>query len=515
MFFMVLAALAGLGLVSVLALYSYGRFAERVRGEPSFSLPVSEQATPLDTFVVPLFKDRPDQSGLMLLAGNLHAFAARVLAARQAGRSLDLQYYIWKSDLTGRLLAHEIVQAADRGVRVRLLLDDINAQGRDKIYLTLDAHPNIAVRLFNPHRNRESPFRRGVEMLLRAVGVNRRMHNKAWIADGRLAVVGGRNVGDAYFDAAAASNFSDLDLLVLGDAVRQAEAVFDEYWNCKAAIPIGAFGTPRGMDLPDLRVKLADLMADERARPYLDRVAEDETVRKMLSGGGQIHWTADARIVSDPAEKVMRSGQENWLMTVIRPLLSSAETDLQIISPYFIPGEAGTRYLLAMTRRNVRVAVLTNSLAATDVTAVHGAYARYRKSLVEGGVSLFELKPYDNSSSKSFFGSSSASLHTKAFTVDNRCGFIGSMNFDPRSVSLNTEMGIVFEHGGLVAEVREIFADETALEKSYQICIVNGKIAWQDRSAGALQTLHEEPEARFWRRLMARVIGHLRMESQL
>jgi putative cardiolipin synthase len=513
--FILVVVLACFSLASILAFYSYGRFAERAQGEPSLALPVSDDETPLDDLVAPLVEQRPGQSGLMLVDGNLDAFAIRALSARRAGRSLDLQYYIWDADLTGRLLVREIIKAADRGVRVRLLLDDINAQGYDRTYLALDAHPNIAVRLFNPSRNREGALRRGIEMLLRAVSITRRMHNKAWIADGRLAVVGGRNVGDAYFDADATANFRDLDVLILGAAVREAEIVFDDYWNSRAVIPIGALGTRRATDLPALQTALADLIAEAPARPYLSRVAEDETVREMLAGRSLIHWTRDARVVSDPPEKVKGAGEESWLMNVTRPLLASATADLEIISPYFIPGEGGTSQLVSMAERGIRVAVLTNSLAATDVTAVHGAYARYRARLIEGGVRLFELKPYDDDSDLSLFGSSSASLHTKAFTIDDRAGFIGSMNFDPRSISLNSEMGVVFEHRGLVRQVRAVFADETSAQKSYRVGIEDGEIIWQDHAAEPVRIFRAEPKAGIWRRLTATIIGLLPIQSQL
>jgi putative cardiolipin synthase len=220
-------------------------------------------------------------------------------------------------------------------------------------------------------------------------------------------------------------------------------------------------------------------------------------------------------VVSDPPEKVKGWGEESWLMNVTRPLLASATTGLEIISPYFIPGETGTSELVAMAERGIRDAVLTNSLAATDVTAVHGAYARYREPLIEGGVRIFELKPYDDHSDVSLFGSSSASLHTKAFTVDDRAGFIGSMNYDPRSVSLNSEMGVVFQHGGLVGQVREIFIDETSGQKSYRVAIEDGEIIWQDPAAEPVRILHQEPEASMWRRLTATIIGLLPVESQL
>jgi cardiolipin synthase C len=511
----IVLVLACFTLASVAALYSYGRFAARAQGEPASALPVSETGCPLDLAIAPLLQERPGQSGLVMLDGNLEAFAIRALTARQAERSLDLQYYIWKDDLTGRLLINEVINAADRGVRVRLLLDDNNAQGFDRTWSALDSHPRIEVRLFNPSRNRENVLRRGLEMLLRAVSVTRRMHNKAWIADGRLAVVGGRNIGDAYFDAATTANFRDLDLILLGAAVGQTETVFDSFWNCRAALPVTALRPARENDPPNLRSALAMLSAEEATRPYLDRVAQDEDVRRLLSGKGHIHWTRDARVLSDPPGKALGRGEDNWLMNAVRPQLLSARSDLEIISPYFIPGEAGTDLLAELRDRGVRVAVLTNSLAATDVTAVHGAYARYRKPLLAAGIHLFELKPYDHESRTSLFGSSGASLHTKAFSVDDRIGFIGSMNFDPRSITLNTEMGVFFEHDELVRELRRIFADETSPPRSYSVGVGDAGIIWVDAALDPPDTWVREPEASLWRRLAATIIGLLPIESQL
>ena len=211
-------------------------------------------------------------TGLAMVSSNLDAFAARSLSARRAGRSLDLMYHVWHSDLTGRLLAHDVLEAANRGVRVRLLLDDINDFGRDPTYLALDDHPNIEVRMFNPSRARKGRLRRGLEMALRPFSLTRRMHNKAWIADGMLAIVGGRNIGDGYFDAAETSNFRDLDLLIVGDAVHQTEGIFDQYWNSSVVIPIGTLSKQSGADRAALRQRLVDQVKAESSRPYLDHV---------------------------------------------------------------------------------------------------------------------------------------------------------------------------------------------------------------------------------------------------
>jgi cardiolipin synthase C len=513
--FLALVLLAAFPLASYLALYSYGRFAKRALGLPSTSLPVTDNDTALDRIVAPLLKQQPGQNGLLLLIDNLDAFSVRAVACRRAGRSLDLQYYMWKDDLTGRLMTNEVIQAADRGVRVRLLLDDLNAHGHDRRHLALDAHPNISVRVFNPSRNRDSAIRRGIEMVLRAFSATRRMHNKAWIADGRLAIVGGRNIGDAYFDAAEASNFRDLDVLLMGSAVADTESIFDRFWNSDAAIPITALGKPRSKDLPILRDKLARTLADERARPYLDRAAEDETGQAIKAGEAAVQWMPSANVLSDPPEKAAGAAQEAWLMNAIRPVMLSAKSKLEIISPYFIPGDEGTGELVKLVERGVRVSVLTNSLAATDVAAVHGAYAAYRKPLVEGGIRLFELKPYGHRSKISLFGSRAASLHTKAFIVDDRTGFVGSMNLDPRSISLNSEMGILFEHAALAAQIHEVFADETSPPKSYRIHLDRGNIAWQDHADGTTQTLRDEPGAPLSRKLAAILIGWMPVESQL
>ena len=233
---------------SILAVYSYGRFAERSRGEPSFCLPTGGGRTPLMEDLHKFLASPKGTTGLAMVSSNLDAFAARSLSARRAGRSLDLMYHLWHSDLTGRLLAYDVLEAANRGVRVRLILDDINDFGRDPAYLALDHHPNIEVRMFNPSRARKGRLRRGLEMTMRPFSLTRRMHNKAWIADGMLAIVGGRNIGDGYFDAAETSNFRDLDLLIVGDAVHQTEGIFDQYWNSSVVIPIGALSKHGGAE---------------------------------------------------------------------------------------------------------------------------------------------------------------------------------------------------------------------------------------------------------------------------
>ena len=500
---------------SISAVYSYGRFAERSRGEPSFCLPTGGGRTPLMEDLHKFLASPKGTTGLAMVSSNLDAFAARSLSARRAGRSLDLMYHVWHSDLTGRLLAYDVVEAANRGVRVRLILDDINDFGRDPTYLALDDHPNIEVRMFNPSRARKGRLRRGLEMTMRPFSLTRRMHNKAWIADGMLAIVGGRNIGDGYFDAAETSNFRDLDLLIVGDAVHQTEGIFDQYWNSSVVIPIGTLSKQSGADRAALRQRLVDQVKAENSRPYLDHVRARSDLAVALDDI-EMHFSDTVRVISDPPEKALRDKDESWLRNLLSPLLVGASRTLEITSPYFVPGNEAAKALVRLVGSGVDVAVLTNSLAATDVAAVHSGYARYRPQLIKGGVRLFELQPYGRASHISLFGSSGTGLHTKAFVADERIGFIGSYNFDPRSASLNTEMGVLFDHSPLAKKMRELFAYETAPSMSYQLSLSeDGKLRWEGEAYGALRIYNREPETHWPRRLAVRLIAWLPIHSQL
>ena len=512
----ILASAALFAGASFLAVLSYGHFARSARGEPSQALPREPAFTILDKGIGRLVDAAGGKSGLAIVAANLDAFAIRALAARAAGRSLDLMYYYWKDDLTGRLLAHEILKAADRGVRVRLLVDDINARGSDRAYSAIDTHPNIAVRLFNPSRARNRGLRRGLEMLLRLFSVTRRMHNKAWIADGRLAIVGGRNIGDAYFDADESANFRDVDMALMGPAVQQVEAVFDAFWNSEVTMPVRALVRRKGIGLEALRHMLEATTGSERAAPYLRQAMERISLMVMLDLAMPVQWTEDVRIVSDPPEKALNRGADNWIMATLMPVLAAADSSVEITSPYFVPGTAGAAQLAAMVGRGIDVAVLTNSLAATDVAAVHGGYAPYRKPLLAAGVRLYELQPFLQRHQISLFGSRGASLHTKAFTVDDHTGFVGSFNFDPRSVSLNTEMGVLFVEPKLVGTLRGQFEMETGPQMSYRVGLRDdGRLCWTGEDEGRMTVFDREPQTRPARRLVAAAISWLPLESQL
>lgn len=565
-----LAMLMGSGLLLA------DRLTPPATGEPSTALPVQADQTALDRELQPILDRHPGKTGVLMLADGLDAFAARAMSARQAGRSLDLQYYIWHDDLTGRLLGREAWQAAERGVRVRMLLDDVNAGGKDEALLVLDAHPNIEVRLYNPFRNRAG-VRRLLEMLQRVFSLNHRMHNKQWIADGRVAVLGGRNIGAEYFSASDESNFHDLDLLLFGPAVEQSSTIFDAYWNSDAAVPMKTL-EETGMDpLADLLESIGTEAAGAPARVYLDRVDGSRSVRDYLAQSLAPHWIERIEVVSDRPLKGLEEGVTGErLVDRIQRDLAAATRKAFVISPYFVPGDVATGNFIALAGKGVQVAIVTNSLAANDVVAVHGGYAGYRPTLLEGGVHLYEIRAKrgpgqdtdadgdvdkppqpgkardgaDNApraggtsaqraragadgkrgvgigsgsggsgGGSSGIGSggpgSGASLHTKAYLVDDRLGYVGSFNMDPRSATLNTEMGVFFDDPGLAAELNREFLHLAGPRLSYWVYLQDGDLRWLDRAATPPRLYDSEPEAGAWRRAQAAVMRWLPIESQL
>jgi len=460
-------------------------------------------------------------SGVALMPEAGTAFAVRAASARAAGRSLDLQYYMWRGDVTGQLLAQEVLEAADRGVTVRLLLDDVYALGRERTLAALDTHPLIEVRLFNGTRWRR--FGRLGFLLELALGgwhLNRRMHNKSWIADNCLAVVGGRNLGDAYFGLGGrdAVRFRDLDLLIAGPAARQATRIFQRYWSSPLARPARhtAATAERAGGLPALRQVLACAEDRPAADALLSRIAPP--VFAQLKRGLTPLAEGAIVVVADPPAKARRglrarkaARAAGGIAAEIADALRGARQEALLISPYFVPGRAGLALLCDLRARGVRVSVVTNSLAATDVVAVHGGYAKYRARLLAAGVTLFELKPHAPEGKASLIGSRGAALHTKALAVDGVLSFVGSFNLDPRSAALNTEMGAFVRDTSIAGEVAAEHARLADPTVSWQVVWEAGRIGWRD--AGAL--LRREPEAGMWRRLLAGLVRRLPVEEQL
>ena len=459
----------------------------------------------------------PGQSGFRLVKEGAEAFLVRMQSARSASRSLDVQCYIWHADLTGFYLGQQLLESADRGVRVRLLLDDLDARAQNDGFAALAAHPNIEVRMFNPWVTRDGTLSKAGEGLFHFNRINRRMHNKSWIADNRIAVVGGRNVGDEYFGAGEDVNFVDLDFAMIGPVVREVSAAFDQYWNSPSAYPMETLdpGAVNDAALVKFRQKLGARLAGEERSRYAAALRADDVVRRMLAGDWPMRWSPKYEfVVDDPRKVTMKKGDPGRTQVglALLPTLQSADSEVTVISPYFVPGDEVTAAMTAAVSAGRQVRVLTNSLVANDVAAVHGGYSRYRKALLKGGVQLWELKPVaSGGSGSSVFGSSGASLHTKAFAVDGRQLFVGSYNLDPRSTWLNCEQGVLVEDKPLTQELEALFGKQTDGAHAWRVTLEKGNLSWTD----GRETFDSDPKASAWRRFQAWLTRALHLDAQL
>jgi putative cardiolipin synthase len=440
------------------------------------------------------------RAAVSLIADARRAFELRIAACRAAESSLDIMAYAWHGDASGQRLARAVWDAAERGVRVRLLLDDLHLVEAGFSLAGLARHPRTELRLYNPFPL--SGFGRLgalVTGFLARRRLNHRMHNKAWIIDGRLLIVGGRNVGDAYFDAASQFNFRDLDLVIEGDVVGQAVAQFDSYWSSRRVRPMAGI-------IPPNASPPSPAPADENT-PSLD----------ALLAPGRIELDASRiRLLADPPRKGFGRPRGPTVLEELRRAIRAAREEVRIISPYFVPGGRGARLLGGLAWRGIRVAVLTNSLAATDVLAVHGGYARYRRRLLRAGVVLYELKRGGQEGRSLLGASGAASLHGKALSVDHRLVFVGSFNFDPRSAHLNTEMGAMIEDERLAMALDREFARLTLPEHSWRVEMRGLDLRWCDTAPDGQPRINEsEPESSWRRVLLARAAGWLPIEPHL
>jgi cardiolipin synthase C len=454
---------------------------------------------------------RAAHTGIYAIPDPNEAFAARALLAGAADKSLDVQYYIWRDDQTGRLLFDALRTAARRGVRVRLLLDDNGVAGLDDTLAALDAHPNIEVRLYNPFAHRGGM--RALGYVTDFARINRRMHNKSFTADNLATIVGGRNVGNEYFGAGNETLFEDLDVLAVGRAVGEVSAAFDLYWNSASAFPVSRLLRDAGKEgAARLEADFAAARADPRSVQYVRALRDTALVRELLTGSLPLDWTEARLLRDDPAKTLDATGRTDVLL--LPELLRSTvqpKRSFDLISPYFVPGEEGTAALAALARSGVAVRVLTNSLEATDVGAVHAGYAKRREALLRGGVRLYELRRSAEQvrAPGKRAGSSSASLHAKTFAFDRRSTFVGSFNFDPRSALLNTEMGLLID-SPVLGERLAAALDADAPKVAYEVVLAaDGGLEWIERGATAETRHATEPGVGPMRRAWIRFLGVL------
>ncbi len=501
------------------------------RPEWSARQPVDTQGTTWARTVAPQAAEHPGSSGVALLRYGLDALSARLAVIDTAERTLDLQYYVWLPDAAGQLLAERVLRAADRGVRVRILLDDIGGTAADNVLLALDAHTNVEVRIFNPIANRT--FRK-LSSILDLRRVNRRMHNKSFTADKTVTIMGGRNVAESYFAFGEETRFVDYEVIAAGPVVKDVGTLFERFWFSPSAIPIQAL-TPKSFSpaqLTEMRAGLAAKVQVTTNLPGFKVVRASDIAAAVRRHDLPFEW-GPVKLLRDLPEKVTTDPDDpsTHLLPALRAEANETTNELVIVSPYFIPGKKGMEFLLSLRRRGVRVVVLSNSLAANDVTPVHAGYRRYREPLLRAGVELWELKP--NVEIRVAAGRNVAAphpnseepmstLHAKVLIFDRKTLFVGSFNLDPRSAALNTELGLIIPIPKLARTTAQAL-EEQLPQNAYHLELVPGcgpcketaHIVWLSQENGREVRYTHEPHASFSKRFKVGVLSFLPIESQL
>ncbi|KVO59277.1 phospholipase [Burkholderia ubonensis] len=516
-------ALAVCTLLSLVAACATHPSATTLERTVSHALP-ADAATPLRDALAAPVAARPGESGFRLLADGAAALQMRIALARAATRTLDMQYYIATEDTTGKLLLGAALYAADRGVRVRMLVDDLNFRDIDRVMAALNTHPNIEIRVFNPFgASQRDVMQRTAIFFTRIDRFTRRMHNKAMIADNQIAIVGGRNLGDEYFSASPTLQFRDLDVLAAGPVTHDISASFDAYWASGSSYPLRVLNH-QTFDPKELDAMRDELRAHwrENAEPYNAKPLNATPLAQQIARGELGLVWAPAEFEADAPDKVAQptDGYVSPPMRRLAELIRAAQHEFLAFSPYFVPHDAGVKILGDTTARGVRVAILTNSLAATDAVAVQAGYGPYRVPLLRHGVELYEYKARPGR--PRLLGSRSrASLHAKAYVIDREILVIGSMNLDPRSTHLNTELALVIHSPALAQQVATIFARATQPDESYrvQLAALSGpgasELTWIGTDEGVLRTYHVDPYAGLLRNVLTGVFMLLPVDDQL
>ena len=471
----------------------------------------------------------PDVSGFKLLPRGLDGYALRAQMADRAERTLDLQYFVILNDDSGYLLMDSLLRAAQRGVRVRLLIDDPQAQGQEAQIAALAAHPNIDVRLYNPFLYRGNlPAIRWMEVAVSAKRLNYRMHNKLFVVDNAVALTGGRNVGDAYFESGKDVQFGDYDIFAMGPVVRKLSQSFDEYWNSPVSIPVQALlgATPPADTVASFDLDLASHRDAMRTSDLVRRAKTGQPLAQLMAPDGLV-WAKAEVIYDSPGKADVESGEAQGVLLRRRLIEASkaVHKELVVVSPYFVPGTPGVNMLKGLRERDVRVRILTNSLASTDEPIVHSAYQHYRVPLLEAGCELYEVKPLQGKpQSGSGDGKSGSAgqfaLHAKVFVFDRQRIFVGSANFDRRSFHLNTEIGLLIDSPELARQVVERFDAIAQPANSYVLALADGgnpllRLKWRSVDDGREVVTEIEPGKDRVRDLQADLLSLLPLDDLL
>ncbi len=449
---------------------------EQTSDQPDLAATISEQNS-----------IHPDLSGYHPIITGANAFAARSILTSMATRSIDMQYYIWHNDQAGQLMLKDLWEAAERGVIVRLLIDDFNSNaGLDQQLLRFSRHPNIAVRIINPLMHRKFQALNFVTGLPR---INRRMHNKSMIFDKQITIIGGRNIGDEYLSNDQNSQFADLDVLLIGKVVADIDNSFASYWSAPISFDIETIVTADDNVTSDFLAGLDKLDRDEKNNTrsslsvYRSAVEDSSIDTDLLNKRVPFRWT-QMQFLSDDVGKLTKSvPTDTNLVSQLRTLLGNPSKKLTIISSYFVPTTDGVDTLVQLAESGVDIKILTNSFDATDVTAVHSGYSQWRPKLLRSGIKIYELKSTASEEKREnklwrARSQSSTSLHAKTFAVDDYQVFIGSYNVDPRSANINTEMGVIINDDELARQLHEAL-DEDLLTQAYEVKLnADNKLEW-------------------------------------
>ncbi len=481
---------------------------------PSSALPVTGEA-PLGQTALQWQQQHGENSGFISLPNGIEALGARLRMMEAAESTIDAQYFILKMDRAGALFTGKMLRAADRGVRVRLLIDDIFTPSADQALSLLNSHTNIEVRLFNPLSRQSFRY---LSYALDFKRANRRMHNKSFTVDNSMTIVGGRNIGEEYFELKQDVKFDDYEVLAIGPVVEQVSEGFDAFWNSELSVPMEAFGL--AVDSADLeqwrehiKIRIQESEQGIYAKAVNSSLLRDVREQKIQP------VVARAVMVSDSPDKLLSNVGKKELATLAVEMsrrFRAAQREIIIITPYFIPQESGAQMLEELVAKGTRVMIITNSLASTNHVAVHAGYARYRKRLLKAGVELYEIR-VDIVGGENEWGHKPemVTLHSKATIIDGATIFVGSLNFDPRSMLINTEMGLFIESAEAGFQFRQFVVKELP-SVTYKVELdERGKLRWKYQHDGELEILDREPQASWGRRFMARIYRLLPIESQL
>lgn len=477
-------------------------------------------------------REHDGNSGFRIVPVGADGFLIRMQMINAAERSLDLQYFIFRGDDTGRLLTNAVLHAADRGVRVRVLVDDGETAAGDEQITVLEAHPSIEVRVFNPFAYRGSSWLfRGIEFMFNAPRLDYRMHNKLLVVDNAIALVGGRNIGDQYFQIDPKSQFADDDVFAAGPIARQLSATFDEYWNSTLSIPAKALagGNPSHAVLNEHREALSRESRRSKAVgvDYVQRVASGEPFNAMISGRLPLTWARARMVYDSPDKKKVRIGAMvgSLMQQEVANAASAAQSELLMVTPYVIPGNDGMKLLRELRQRNVRVRVLTNSLESSSVLLAHAGYMHYRIPLLENGVELYEIRsllgnPRGSGQTAAISRHGNYSLHAKMFVFDRRTLFVGSMNFDQRSMHINTEIGLIIDSPALAEQVAARFEAMAQPANSYRVELrpdadAVPRLVWRTEEDGKAVEYDTEPARNDLQRIEVNVLSLLPLDNEL